>query len=479
MELPELWDHQKTAIQRASNRTYFGLLMEPGTGKTRTMLEILRGLYNGERRVLHTLIFAPPVVLTNWAAEIARYTKIPADKVVVLSGPGPRRRKALAQARINHPTGFIAISNYEGLVSVKDLFADFKSWKPEVLILDESHKVKTHNSKRTKKAIELGDLARYRYILTGSAILNSAMDIWSQFRVMDRGAIFGGNFWAFRATYFIDKNASMPKDRYFPDFVLRPGALERIEKAIHTNAMIVKKEECLDLPPLLRQVLKVPLSPEQARHYKEMRDELITFLGDKACTAQLAITKALRLQQIVSGHVPVLGDTPDQDETHYFKDTPREEALEELLENLLGNPKHKVIIWSCWRATYPVIRMVCERLEAQYVELTGDTPGAKREEAVERFRTDPKCQVLIGNQSAAGIGINLVEAQYMIYYSRNFRLEDDLQSEARNYRGGSEQHQKITRYDLVAQETIDEEIQDALARKQAIGEALLHKALKR
>ena len=74
---------------------------------------------------------------------------------------------------------------------------------------------------------------------------------------------------------------------------------------------------------------------------------------------------------------------------------------------------------------------------------------------------------------SGGIGINLVAASYAIFYSRSFSLEHDLQAEARNYRGGSERHTKITRIDIVARDTIDEHIQKALSDKQNISETLL------
>ena len=80
---------------------------------------------------------------------------------------------------------------------------------------------------------------------------------------------------------------------------------------------------------------------------------------------------------------------------------------------------------------------------------------------------------MIANQSAGGVGINLVEASYSIYYSKGFKLEDDLQSEARNYRGGSEIHTSVTRIDLVTPNSIDELVNEALASKQQISDNIL------
>jgi SWI/SNF-related matrix-associated actin-dependent regulator 1 of chromatin subfamily A len=107
------------------------------------------------------------------------------------------------------------------------------------------------------------------------------------------------------------------------------------------------------------------------------------------------------------------------------------------------------------------------------VECHGETPNARKFEAVERFNHDPDVKVFLGHPQSLGIGINLTAASYMIYYSRNFSLENDIQSEARNYRAGSEIHESITRYDIVAPNTIDELCLSQLGAKNEVSLALV------
>ena len=120
-----------------------------------------------------------------------------------------------------------------------------------------------------------------------------------------------------------------------------------------------------------------------------------------------------------------------------------------------------------------MIADLCQDMNIEYAEIHGDISNAKRIDEMDRFRKDPKCRVMIANQAAGGTGVNLVEASYAIYYSKGFSLEHDLQSEARNHRGGSEMHSKVTRIDLVAKGTIDEVINEALKNKQNIAETIL------
>ena len=476
MEVKDLWQHQKDAIKRAQEFDYFALFFDPGTGKTATTVNILRDKFNKHKRVLPTLILAPPVVLTNWKNEIQMWSKVKKEKIHVLSGSGKERVQIINELTPDN----ILITNYEALNMplVFEALKKFLKQDTSCLVLDESHKIKDSTAKRTKRAIELSDITTYRYLLTGTPILNNLMDIYSQFRVLDRGERFGSNFFTFRARYFEDKNKFMPRERHFPNWQPIRGADQRIKELIMPVSMHVEKSQCLDLPPLVRKVISVPLSPEQKRLYDEMKRDLVASItldgvGERHSIAELAVTKALRLQQIVSGHLRIQDEETNEASTILIKDNPRKEALRELLENLA--PNHKVLIWAVFHANYDDIRAVCEGLQIGYVEINGLVKD--KDAQAHKFRTDDKVRVLIGHPGSGGIGLNLVEASYMIYYSRSFSLEYDIQSEARNYRGGSEKHESITRIDLVTHASIDELVFKALASKQAISHSVLKENL--
>lgn len=470
--IPELWEHQKGIVEKARPYKHFALFAEPGTGKTATTISILREVYSEHKRLLPTLIFCPPVVISNWKREISVWSKIQSDNVVMLQGPGKKRAAELAKAGNK-----ICITNYEAL-NMPELFDEMKKFLRQadsVLVLDESHKCKDISAKRTKKAIELSDVCKYKYILTGTPILNNLMDIFSQFRILDGGKSFGSNFFSFRARFFEDKNRAMPASKYFPNWQPIKDADIKIKSIIEPVSQYVEKATCMSLPPLVKKVIEVPMSSEQERLYNAMKKDLVATIHaggmERTSIAELAITKALRLQQIVSGHLRVEG--MDGAETISIKDNPRREALSQLLEDLA--PNHKVLVWAVFKDNYADIRHVCDDLGVGYTELHGEIKD--KQSNVEKFSTDPKCRVLIGHPGSGGIGVNLVAASYSIFYSRSFSLEFDIQAEARNYRGGSEQHKSITRIDLVTPGTIDELVLKALASKQAISNSILKEKL--
>lgn len=468
-----LWNHQVHAIRVAEVVPDLGLFFEQGTGKTRTLIEILRRRFAAAGSLQKTLVFAPIIVCENWKSEFKLYSKINPLDVVVLTGPGKKRiAEFLRQVGDDLSGRKIFVTNYES-TQMKDLYKLLSLWSPEILVCDESQRVKNHESIRARAVAALADKTKHNYILTGTPLLDGkGMDAFMQFRVLDRGATFGKNFYSFRGQYFEDANAPFKgRQSYFPKWEPRPDAFAQFQDRIKSKALRVLKKDCLDLPPLVRQTVHVPLSPSQARMYKEMHNEFITFIESKrgesqAVVAQLAVTKAMKLQQIVSGFVK-----DENGEVHRIDDNPRLKALKELLEDI--TPGSKVIVWSHFKENQRMITELCQEMGLGYREIHGDVPHKERESNMKAFRTDDSVRVMAANQAAGGVGVNLVEASYSIYYSKGFKLEDDLQSEARNYRGGSEIHEKVTRIDIVAPGTIDEHCNETLANKQNISETIL------
>lgn len=460
-----LWEHQKKMVELslAAGRDGFAYFAEMGTGKTAATINTLRNVYFNEKKILRTLIICPIVVCENWRREFNAHSKMGA-KVHVLKGAGKRRLKIFNEQIALDPSQ-VFVTNFEAL-QMKDLYACLKKWGPQVVVVDESQRIKNYKSLRTKLVVELGDSAQYRYILSGTPILNNPMDIFGQYRFLDKGTTFDRNFFAFRNRFFFDKNAGMPSQKYFPDWRPRPGIEKEFHRMIYKKAIRVLKKDCLDLPPIVRKQVTVELAADQKKMYDSMRKHFIAYLDDKACVASIALTKALRMQQIVSGFF-----MDDEGAAHQFKESPRLDALKECIELLPENAK--VIIWSCFKENYKVIEDMLEQLGIKYAILIGGLTDTLRQQQIDLFQTDPTVRVMVANQQAGGVGVTLTAASYMIYYSRSFSLEADLQSEARCHRGGSEIHDKITRIDLVAPATIDEIILEALVRKENLAESIL------
>jgi SNF2 family DNA or RNA helicase len=448
------WDHQEEALRRAYTKTNFGLFL------------IARSWMYRRQTGLKILVVSPPITLKNWQNEWLAASKLTPKSCRIASGHYLQRVNVFKD-----PQTLVAITNYESL-NMQPVVDAIEAFEPGIIIYDESHRIKNPQAKRAKAAWRLSKMVtcKHRLIMTGTPVLNTPMDLFSQFRAMDNGAVFGTNFSTFRYQYFVDKNSGMPIQNYFPDWRIREGAIQEINSVIKDNTMYISKDECLDLPPLVKKTIDVELSPEQRKLYASMAKDFLVCVELGVSVARLALTKALRLQQIITGFLTVEGENGEN--TNYkIKENPRASALSDLLEDISG--KSKVIVWACFKENYDTIRTICSSLSIEYVELHGEIGEKDKFLAVDRFNTDPNVRVCIGHPGSGGIGINLIAADSMVFFSRTWNLEYDLQAEARNYRGGSEIHKKITRYDIVSPGTIDELILTKLHDKQGVSDAVL------
>lgn len=460
-----LWKHQADTLDRFAYLNEAALLHEMGTGKTTSAIAWLRAKYNQNRSVVPTLIVSPVATLYNWLEEIQRNAP---EKVfessVVLEGSARKRLDIIKDSEAK-----IYITNPEALDMADVASALRDKTRNGAFVGDEAHRFKNHKSKRLGVLLSITDFCRYRMILTGTPILNSYLDLWALWRILDRGETFGMNFFVFRERYFRDANIAWKgKPKYFPNYVPKPGIDADISKMIDTKASRLKKADCLTLPPLLRMIEKVELSAEQRKVYTQMENELIAEVREGACVATNALTRVLRMLQILTGYVQVETESNEKLAV-LLKSNPRLQRLSELLEEL--TPSAKVIVWCNFQENYRAIARVLQDQGIAFAELTGQTKDRQAE--IVRFQTDPSCRVIISNPQAGGVGVNLTAASYAIYYSRGYSLGDRLQSEARCHRGGSEIHEKITLIDLVAPNTLDEDVLAALLRKENFSDNVL------
>ena len=463
----KLYAHQKNILELSRTMPHLALFWEMGTGKTLAAIEILKSKQKKHKRLLKTVIFSPLVTLSNWKDEILKFSDIPEDQIYCLNMTGKKRIELLEEAIADDA---IIILNYESL-RTKQVYELLMNYMPNMLICDESHKLKNHQSKQSKMIYSISKEVQYKLLLTGTPILNSTMDIFNQYKVLDDGDTFGRSYYSFRSRYFYDKNAGMPRNVHFAKWEPRVDKTQELQFLIKKKSDRVLKKDCLDLPPLIKHRHYVNFGSEQKKAYDGMKKDFITFIANhktdklEASVAQLAITKLLRLQQIVSGFL-----TTDNGD-YFFSENPRANELEGMLRTLTEN--NKVIVWTTFKNDIKIVEKICKQLGIKYCLLSGELSGRDKERNIREFSSDDETRVIIANRKAGGIGINLCQAKYSINYSRNFSLEDELQSEARNYRGGSEKFDSIIKIDMVAKDTIDEEIQQALENKQTISDVIL------
>lgn len=474
----KLRKHQVEAMYFAENNMpnlnlYWGV----GSGKSAAAISIIRMRYAQEGKRLKTLILGPVVTLGNWKNEWKLFSNYDPNTIHVLNQSSSKKkaeymRKNLSSNGTDLDIPDIVIVNYDGIIT-PELCLAIADWKPDIIVGDECHRLKSSKAKRTKVVRIFCREARYKIFLTGTAVLNAALDVFSPFLLLDNGETFGTNEYVFQSKFMVDKNAAWKgRTGYFPKLVTNEKMIPELNRLMFAKSIKKLTSECVDLPAFSQITIAVEASSEQKQHYNNMLKLHMTFIQEnkdkpKAVTANLALTKGLRLQQIASGYIQT-----DDGSIVEFKNNPRLDATEEILEGLLEE-NEKVILWCSFVQNYRMLEKLLQKMKVKYCLLTGEQKPKEKDESIRAFQEDSDMKVIIANRMAGGIGVNLTAAKYSIVYSRNFSLEEEIQSTGRNYRGGSEHFDKIVKYDLCLKNSIDEKVLEALKNKQNISDLIM------
>jgi SNF2 family DNA or RNA helicase len=363
----------------------------------------------------------------------------------------------------------ILIMNVEALSTKKGkTFAwKFLNCHTSMMAVDEATTIKNPGAQRTKNIIELGQNAKYKRILTGSPVTKSPLDLFTQCYFLDPWLLDQQSYYAFRVRYA--KMRSINVSGRQVQIVVGYRNLGELTEKIKNFSYRCLKDDCLDLPRKTYMKRIIELTDEQKKLYKQMKEKALAVLNGKMVTSMTVITQMMRLHQITCGHFK--SDDGDVQKV-------KSKRLDELL-NLLDELEGKAIIWAHYRHD---IESIVEEVKKKHGDdsiLTyyGDTSTEDRQKAIEKIQDlSSPVRFLVGTPQTGGYGITLTAASTMIYYSNGYDLEKRQQSEARIDRIG--QSKPMTYVDIIAEETIDEKIVEALRRKVNLATEIMGEELK-
>jgi SNF2 family DNA or RNA helicase len=420
-------------------------LSDVGTGKTLPMVQTLRHVVNADRPS-KVLVICPNSIVDNWKNELELGSDL---KVQLLRAPNPIKRLQ----KLLEPADVYVI-NFEG---VRTIFGPLMFRNFPIVIVDEAHHIKSPKAQQTKLILKLGKQATIRKAMSGTLVTNDLEDVWAPAQFVEP-KIFNCNQWGFKQRYMQDKNAGKPWMK-FPDWQPRPGAVEEVRKKLEPYAIRFEKRDVLKfLPPVLFEKRLVTLDDEQRRVYKELKREFMADLDDGTIVlAAQILPRITKLIEVTSGFLYTETE-PGKRSTYRFKQNAKLNELHLVLAEI-GNKR--TVIWASFKEDIAIVRNSLS-LDARVI--TGDTPAAERQNIVDLFNSN-QFQHLICNPQAAGEGLTIL-APYAIYFSRSWKLGERLQSLGRHDRPGAEQFENITVIDIVAENTIDVEVLNALHGKE-------------
>lgn len=424
----ELWAHQQKlrdwTLDQMKERGYAYWSVGCATGKTRTSLSVAEGL--GVNRLL--VITTKAAITSAWVTE---FQKCAPDWNVLplIAGTSASKVKALNNAAT---AKLAVIVNYETAAIICDHLTDF-----DMVIADESHKLKTHNSKQSKKLATI--VAPYRLAMTGTPFSDRPTDVYGQIRFLDP-QIFGNwnRFFERYVVYRVYENTiKIPKGYKNQD--------ELVSK-IAEFTYFLETDDVMTLPPRLH--IPVTCTYDDYTQYDDFASNAYLELAeDRELTANGVLSLALRLQQFTGGHgVLSSGEVVEIP-------SPKLQALKDVVEQI-GN--HPVVVFCRFKQEADDIEKALP--DKKCLRLTG---AVKQHNEFQAGEGD----VLIANIQAGAAGINLTRARFAIYYSTGYSRTDYEQSLDRVRRNGSDLNYPITYYHILVNSTIDTAIQDVLNLK--------------
>jgi SNF2 family DNA or RNA helicase len=399
-----------------------------GLGKTLQTLAWLAWLKDRYRKdPKPSLVICPASVLHNWRREADRFT--PGLKVLVLESGAARHN-----LRKQIPQHDLIVTNYALLR--RDLEA-LQKFDFRAVILDEAQFIKNPAAQVTQSVKQLKSEARLA--LTGTPLENRLLDLWSIVDFIQPGYL--GNQEQFIETYEPKGENAEGQQRIARKRLsakLRPLLLRRL-----------KKHVAKDLPDRIEQRRDCPLGDEQRKLFlaelRRSRDQIMQVVATQGLNkSKMHVLAALTRLRQVCCHPQLVGNDSPSGKT---------ETLFELLEPLLDEGQ-KVLVFSQFVQMLLLLEKECRQRQINTHILTGQTKD--RQAVVNTFQADENPGVFLLSLRAAGTGLNLTNASYVVLYDPWWNPAVEAQAIDRSHRIG--QTQTVNAYRLIAPGTVEEKI---------------------
>lgn len=466
--------YQRQIVEESADREYCSLLLDPGTGKTKIIIDQTSYLHQ-QGKIDALLVIAPNGVHLNWVSEeipkhMPERTLKETKCLVYHSSKAKSKRASEERERLLKHTGFcVLVAAYEAATTdtFKAFMKRFFAKKRTFMVLDESHRIKKRDGKRKATIVAMGGHALYRRIMTGSPC-ELPPDVYSQIRYLspsfwkDRGL---GTSTEFDSKFCIQANRSFG-GRAFKQTVGYQN-LDLLQKYVaETGYRITMEMAGIHLPPVTYSKRYYEMFPEQRRMYEELRETFRTEFEDGLeIDGEAAITRLLRLQQIICGYV---GTGPGEPIRRISdKENPRLDLALEILEDL----PHQVLIWIKFLEDG---RQLKEALGKDALRYDGTVDNDGRAIAKSAFKAGDVKYLIMSDAGAEGL--TLVEAKTALMFSNGYSMTKRIQKEARHVRIGQTVNTQVI--DIICEGTVDNDIVDALRNKYCIASQLTGDTLK-
>lgn len=449
-----LLPHQVTAIAKMLPSRVGALFMDMGTGKTRTVIELIKIRHGKFDRVFW---FCPVSLKRTIYQEWKKHTDL-ADHLIKVWDDKVASDHLPTEAII-HIIGIESMSSSDRVVAAYHAFVTEQSF----VIVDESSYIKGYQSLRSQRLTALSAKSRYRLILTGTPFTQGAVDLFAQMSFLSTKILGYTSFYSFAANHLeYEMRVNDRGYRVRTGHIIRAHNVEYLAAKIAPYTYQVSKDECLDLPDRLYESRYFDMTDEQYEYYQQAKREILLDLDYEDWSSIAIFHLFTSLQAIVCGFwtrtVPQTGEK--QHLTFYHR------RIRLLLDTIASiSEAEPIIIWAKYRHSLSEMKLALTEAygEKSYAEFHGGLSEMLRHQDLQRWK-DGDARFLLATQSAGGHGLTLNEAAYAIFYADGYKYSEREQAEGRNHRIG--QTRRPVYISLCCEASIDNKIAASLYRKE-------------
>ncbi len=434
-------NYQKYVTDFILNHPVAAVFLDMGLGKTAITLSAIFELCLDSFEVHKVLVIAPlRVARDTWPDEIRKWDHLRGLTYSVAVGTEAERKAALLQ-RVS--VYLINRENVQWLIEESGLPFDY-----DMVVIDELSSFKSYQAKRFRSLLKVRPTVKRIVGLTGTPSSNGLMDLWAEFRILDLGKRLGRFITHYRNSYFVpDKRNGQVVFSYKP----REGAEDEIYTAISDITISMKAVDHLKMPECVMNEVKVTLSEKERKTNDTMKTDLVVSLGDEEIDGGNAAALANKLSQMANG--AVYGEDKRVFSIHERK----LDALEDLIEAANGKP----VLVAYW------FKHDLERIQKRF-----NVREIKTSRDIADWNSG-NIPVAVIHPASAGHGLNLqAGGSTLIWFGLTWSLELYQQTNARLWRQG-QKSETVVIHHIIAENTIDERIMNALRKKDKTQSALI------
>jgi SNF2 family DNA or RNA helicase len=403
----EPFDHQRETSKFLISNARAFCFNEQGTGKTASVIWAADYLMN-MGLVKRVLIVCPLSIMQSaWQNDLFKFA---VHRTVDIAYGSPDKRNKIARSCAE----FVVV-NYDGVAAIADAAVNEKLF--DLVVIDEANAYKNVQTKRWKIMRKVITPDTWLWMLTGTPAAQSPVDAYGlgKMCVPQRAPRFFGDF----------RDSVMVKISMFK-WVPKPKA-EKVVFDLLQPAIRFEKSQCLDLPEVTYTSRQAPLTPQQRKYYKQLKDKLLMEAAGEEVSSVNAAAKMTKLLQISCGSVYAdSGVVLDFDVSNRLS----------VVEEVINEASHKVLVFVPFRHTIALLRNYLNSVKISCDVIDGSVSPNNRTAIFKKFQESSDLKVLIIQPQAAAHGVTLTAADTIIWYAPVTSTETYLQANARINRPG-------------------------------------------